>query len=140
ERACLTRDAEAEQAAREKLGNLGLRQETEPGKWSFSAKSLPRLVRELVHAGWHVEAEGKAFRKPGATRVDVRSGIDWFELHGEVEYGQMSATLPELLAAMRRGDGMVALGDGTFGLLPEEWMERFAPLAGLGSKEEDHLR
>ena len=32
------------------------------------------------------------------------------------------------------------LGDGTFGLLPEEWLERFAPLAGLGAKEEDHLR
>ena len=24
--------------------------------------------------------------------------------------------------------------------LPEEWLERFAPLAGLGTKEEDHLR
>ena len=35
---------------------------------------------------------------------------------------------------------MVRLGDGTYGLLPEEWLERFAPLAGLGSKEEDHLR
>ena len=37
---------------------------------------------------------------------------------------------------------MVRLGDGTFGLLPEEWLERFAPLAGLGSKDEDqdHLR
>ena len=33
-----------------------------------------------------------------------------------------------------------ALGDGTFGLLPEEWLERFAPLAGLGTQEEDHLR
>ena len=35
---------------------------------------------------------------------------------------------------------MVKLGDGTFGLLPEEWLERFAPLARLGTKEEDHLR
>jgi len=141
ERAYLLRDAEAEMAARETLKGLGLRQEYEnQGPWRFSAKSLPRVVRELVHAGWHVEAEGKAFRKAGETRVDVRSGIDWFELHGEVDYGDQTASLPELLAAMRRGDGMVALPDGTFGLLPEEWMERFAPLAGLGSKEEDHLR
>ncbi len=35
---------------------------------------------------------------------------------------------------------MVRIGDGTIGLLPEEWLERFAPLAGLGTKEEDHLR
>jgi superfamily II DNA or RNA helicase len=141
ERAYLLRDAEAESAARETLKGLGMRPENENhGPWRFTAKSLPRVVRELVHAGWHVEAEGKAFRKAGETRVDVRSGIDWFELHGEVDYGDQTASLPELLAAMRRGDGMVALPDGTFGLLPEEWMERFAPLAGLGSKEEDHLR
>jgi len=98
------------------------------------------VVRELIHAGWHVEAEGKAFRRPGTTRVDVRTGIDWFELHGEVDYDGQTASLPQLLAAVRRGDTMVRLGDGTYGLLPEEWLERFAPLAGLGSKEEDHLR
>jgi SNF2 family DNA or RNA helicase len=101
---------------------------------------MPRVVRELLHAGWHVEAEGKAFRRPGTTKVDVRSGIDWFELYGEVDYDGQTASLPALLAALRRGDTMVRLGDGTFGLLPEEWLERFAPLAGLGTKEEDHLR
>jgi len=73
--------------------------------------------------------------------VDVRSGIDWFELHAEVDYGEgAKATLPQLLAALRRGDTMVPLGDGSFGLLPEEWLERFAPLAGLGAKQDDHLR
>ena len=54
-----------------------------------------------------MEAEGKAFRQPGATRVDVSSGIDWFELHAEVDYGDATATLPQLLEALRRGDTMV---------------------------------
>jgi len=140
ERVYLVRDAEAEEGARAKLRDLGLRVPDGAGHWRMNQKSMPKAVRELIHAGWHVEAEGKAFRRPGATRVDVRSGIDWFELHGEVDYGGVSATLPQLLAALRRGDTMVKLGDGTFGLLPEEWLERFAPLAGLGEKEEEHLR
>ena len=63
-----------------------------------------------------------------------------FELHAEVDYGDAKASLPQLLAALRRGDTMVPLGDGSFGLLPEEWLEKFAPLAGLGSAEKDHLR
>jgi superfamily II DNA or RNA helicase len=143
ERVYLVRDAAAEGAAREKLKELGLRPSgDDSAAWRLGLKSLPKVVRELIHAGWHVEAEGKAFRRPGTTRVDVRSGIDWFELHGEVDYDGQTATLPQLLAAVRRGDTMVRLGDGTFGLLPEEWLERFAPLAGLGSKDEDqdHLR
>jgi hypothetical protein len=141
DRVYVVRDAEAESAARETLKDLGLRPPSD-GKspWRLTPKSMPRTVRELIQGGWHVEAEGKVFRRPGAMRVNVRSGIDWFELHGEVDYGESTANLPQLLAAVRRGDGIVALGDGTFGLLPEEWLARFAPLAGLGGKEEDHLR
>lgn len=140
ERVFLARDAAAEQRAKEKLVDLGLRPKDEI-HWRMQAKTMPKAVRELVHAGWHVEAEGKAFRRPGASRVDVRSGIDWFELHAEVDYGDgVRASLPKLLAALRRGETMVQLGDGSFGLLPEDWLARFAPLAGLGSREEDHLR
>jgi hypothetical protein len=141
ERVFLTRDKEAEDAARQKLTDLGLRTDAyRPDFWLVNTRSLPRVARELIGAGWHVEAEGKLFRAPGATRVSVKSGIDWFELHGEVQYGDTTASLPALLAAARRGDSMVVLGDGTFGLLPEEWLKRFAPLAGMGEKSEDHLK
>jgi superfamily II DNA or RNA helicase len=141
ERVFLVRDKDAEEAARGTLRDLGMRTDPyRPDFWLLNTKSLPRTARELIGAGWHVEAEGKLFRSPGATRVSVKSGIDWFELHGEVQYGDTSATLPELLAAVRRGDSLVVLGDGTFGLLPEEWLQRFATLAGMGEKTEDHLR
>ncbi len=140
ERVFIARDPATETAARSELESFGLRQERDSLTWRLSPKALPRMVRELVRAGWYVEAQGKSFRRPGETRVDVRSGIDWFELHAEVDYGGVTARLPELLAALRRGETMVRLGDGSFGLLPEEWLERFAPLAGLGSDEKDHLR
>ena len=142
ERVFVPRDGEAESIARQRLEGLGLRAEMLRGeeRWKLHPKRLPAVVRELVHEGWRVEAEGKAFRAPGSTRVAVTSGIDWFEMRGEVEYGGETATLPQLLAALRRGDTMVLLGDGTYGLLPEEWLERFAPLVGLGHSEDDHLR
>ena len=142
ERVYIVRDVETENQARNTLSAAGLRPEGFGQSWRFVPRILPRIVRELVAAGWHVEAEGKTFRQPGRTRVEVSSGIDWFDLHAEVEYGGVSATLPQLLAALRRGDTMVRLGDGSFGLLPEEWLARFAPLAGLGTGEhgEDRLR
>ena len=48
--------------------------------------------------------------------------------------------LPELLAAIRRGENVVKLGDGSFGLLPEEWLKQYGLLAGLGDAHGDHLR
>ena len=141
----IKRDPGAESQASEMLKGLGFKRQTaaylsDGGSWELAPSKLPKAVRTLMEAGWHVEAEGKMFRRPGARRMDIASGVDWFELHGEVQYGETTARLPELLEALRRGDNVVRLGDGTFGVLPEEWLERIGALAGLGSLEDGHVR
>ncbi|HVN04606.1 MAG TPA: DEAD/DEAH box helicase [Bryobacteraceae bacterium] len=141
----MVRNAEAEASARELLLQLGLDRrppdwQHETPVWQLASKKLPAVAHACLEAGWHVEAEGKMFRRPGAMRVGVASGVDWFELHGEVDYGGAAAKLPALLAAVRRGETMVRLDDGTYGLLPEEWLNRFGAIAGMGSPEPDHLR
>ncbi len=141
----IRRDSNAEKAAFAFLDQLGLKQRapTYPDstpRWELAPSKLPRIVRSLVEAGWDIEAEGKIFRRPGAFRIEVSSGVDWFELHGEVGYGNTTARLPELLEALRRGDKMVRLDDGTYGVLPEEWLRRIGPLAGMGEPEQGHMR
>ena len=69
--------------------------------FDLAARDLARAVGKLVEEGWHVEAEGKLYRPPGAFKIEVSSGIDWFELHGEVDFGVTVAQLPALLAALR---------------------------------------
>ncbi len=109
--------------------------------FALSPKNLPNAVKKLVSQGWKIEAEGKLYRQPGSMELSVSSGIDWFELHGAVEFGDgLVAKLPGLLAAMKRGESMVQLGDGSFGLLPEEWLNKYGVLASLGDTAEDHLR
>ena len=39
-----------------------------PSGMAAAMKPMPAVVRELLHAGWHVEAEGKASGAPGAAR------------------------------------------------------------------------
>ena len=141
----MARDEQAEAAARQFLFQLGVEEVPPvPGvefpRLKLAPKKLPAAVRACLAAGWHVEAEGKIFRRPGDMRVEVSSGIDWFELRGEVDYGGAKAKLPALLAALRRGENMVRLDDGTYGLLPEEWLQKFGPIAGLGTVAPDHLR
>jgi hypothetical protein len=135
----LRRDTEVEKAALAQLTELGLRWDQNTG-WEVTPGKLPRVVRELVSSGWHVMAEGKAFRQPGQANVSVASGVDWFELHGAIVYGDTRAQLPQLLAALRRGESMIALGDGSYGLLPEEWLQRFGHVAAMGDVEGDHIR
>jgi len=141
----ILRDLEAEAAFISRLTEVGLKYvrpnhyEKRSG-WEVAPTKLPRVVRELVAEGWRVEAEGKTFRNPGKVKVQVNSGIDWFELRGSIDFGETTAMLPELLAALKRGDSMVKLDDGTYGMLPEDWLKKYGLLAGLGETCEDHLR
>jgi len=143
-RRLLLRDAVAEQRSAARLRELGLRPSPDPLSGAHSlaipAPRVPKVVRVLLAEGWSVEAEGKLYRAPGRFQMGLSSGVDWFELHGEAEFEGVTLNLPDLLAALRRDDGFVELGDGTLGILPEEWLRRIAPIAGLGAKEGDHLR
>jgi superfamily II DNA or RNA helicase len=141
----LRRNTAAEQAAIQVLNDLGVKQAQERyGQsrpwWEVAPKKLPAVVRELVKAGWHVEAEGKAFRRASGMRSEFSSGVDWFELHAAVDYGGVEVLLPELLKAVQRGDQMVALGDGSFGMLPEDFLEKYGLLTRLGRAQGDHVR
>ncbi len=139
----ILRDLNSEKAAREALGRAGFRPQLyylSSPQWSIPAAMLPRAVRDLISAGWYVEAHGKPFRTPGTFKIEVSSGIDWFELRGCVEFGDGVAPLPSLLAALRRRESIVQLDNGDIGILPEEWLRRFGILSGLGAPEGDHLR
>jgi superfamily II DNA or RNA helicase len=144
-RRLIVRDHDFEQRAGALLYDLGFRYKLQDyynkeAGWDLAPSRLPRAVRVLIGAGWHVEAEGKVFRSAGKMKVQVSSGIDWFELHGTLDFGETAVKLPALLAALQRGESVVKLDDGTFGVLPEEWLSKFGLLANLGKAEDDHLR
>ena len=134
--------AEVEHAAT--LRRVGLRAEWLPAAKQqvpqIAAHLLPGVVRSLVAEGWQVEAQGIRYRSPARVSLAVSSGIDWFDLEGYVDYGDKRLELPALLAAAQRGDTFVPLGDGSMGLLPEEWLRRHGALVRLGATEGERLR
>ena len=144
-RRLIRRDRVAEQAAIDRLHELGFRY-----TWShfesrqllgISPEQFPRVVHSLVQEGWRVEAEGRPFRPALSLRLEVASGIDWFDLRGRVDFGDgRSAPFPQLLAAVSRGEDVIVLDDGSVGLLPEDWLRRYAAIAGFGSADGDAIR
>ncbi|MGQ9898426.1 MAG: DEAD/DEAH box helicase [Acidobacteriota bacterium] len=132
-----------ERAAADQLRVLGLRPDRSQAgtpEYRVAVRRLPTLVRDLVLQGWRVESEGRLFRPLQNFAMEVRSGVDWFELYGKCDFGTATAHLPELLQALRRGEAVVTLSDGSLGVLPEEWFERYGFLATLGEIEDGYLR
>jgi superfamily II DNA or RNA helicase len=144
-RRAVLRNLAAEEAANNQLLSAGVRTpdyyyQPKPGQYFLPPQKMSRLVFDLTQAGWHVEAEGTVIRRPGRLTISVTSEIDWFDLEATCDFGDVRAGLPELLAALRRGERYVTLDDGSQGLLPGEWLERYAPLAGLGEENGKRIR
>lgn len=142
----IARDRNAERAAEARLHSLGFREARgyyygdDRPRLQLSSSQLPSVIRVLTGENWFVEAEGQLYRQPGEIRVELSSGIDWFELHGTADFGDQQVALPELLRALQRGEKTIRLGDGTFGILPEEWLKKYGLLAGMGETEGDHIK
>ncbi|MEY4178743.1 MAG: hypothetical protein RLY70_2317 [Planctomycetota bacterium] len=129
---------------------LATRLETEPGfsevarpsldeSWIYQceARLLERLTSSALKLGWQVIAHGNLVRRSTGASLSVKSEIDWFELHGKLDFDGESVELPAVLSAIRRGDGFVTLGDGTTGMLPMEWLAKFGPIAELAERGEE---
>ncbi|HEY0463424.1 MAG TPA: DEAD/DEAH box helicase, partial [Polyangiaceae bacterium] len=86
-----------------------------------------------------VFAEGKRYRSLTSFEIRVESGLDWFELQGSAQFGATRVPLPQLLKGARAGQ-IVELGDGSSGLLPEEWLERWTGFAALTPERSESLR
>jgi len=125
---------------RGRLRGLGLQAGQDPTSgrrlWHLSLPRFAGTVRDLLADGWEVLAEGKPVRTSSFTKVKVSTNINWFEVDATANFDGLEANLPALIAAMQNKSRYVRLGDGSIGLLPEDWIQRYAPLANLG-KEAD---
>ncbi len=143
-RRLLVRDREAEGKAAAALHELGFKEPNYYNRNDFDFELPPRLLAKATHAllqaGWRVEAEGKLYRRSGDFRIDVTTGVDWFDLAGAAHFDDQVVSLPRLLQALKKGEKTVQLDDGTFGMLPEDWLKKYGMLAGLGTVEDDSVR
>jgi superfamily II DNA or RNA helicase len=144
EQLLVLRDPQVERQAFQRLLELGFRYVYEYRSGSkvlkLGVRRLPEVTEQLLQEGWQVEAQGRLLRSATSVKVHVVSGVDWFEIHGGVHFGNEEVSLPELLKAVRRGGNTVRLGDGSFGVLPADWLKQQGFLLELGESQKDHLR
>lgn len=106
---------------------------------------LMRCIPHLTDDGFEIYGEEKlktarVNRHQPTISLNVNSGIDWFDLDAVVKFGGTEASLKEVRAALRKKETYIKLADGTIGEIPEEWIERYKHLFGLGDLSDDGIR
>ncbi len=105
----------------------GFKQDVHDFKRDF--KNIAQVFNELEKAGFRIEAENRRqIRSRSATAFRVSSGMDWFDLEGHISFGDAIIPLPRAIREFLKGSSTVQLDDGSFGLLPAEWLEEHVPM------------
>ena len=74
------------------------------------------------------------------TQVQVSSGIDWFDASVELKFGDQVVSIIEVKKALAQRQNFVKLGDGSIGLLPEEWLKKYSLLLKMGETRGNKVR
>ncbi len=111
------------------------------------ARGISSVLEKLAEAGFRLEARNRGKVRRGAvTAFSVSSGMDWFDLEGGVSFGNEIVPLPRVVHEFLKGKRTINLSDGSVGVLPDEWLARYAPLLdmadspGTGKGKETRLR
>ncbi len=128
----ITRNFQAERAHMALLEKAGFSRQ-EDLVFLRDIKGAAEALSELTAAGFKIEAKDKKTIRGGkAKSFSVSSGMDWFDLEGSIDFDGQTVPLPRAVRAYLRGERTIRLGDGSMGLLPEEWLSKNLALLELG--------
>ncbi len=85
----------------------------------------------------------KKFRySPHKAQFNIKagSGIDWFDMKIEVQFGDQFIGIKEIQKAVLKKQNYVELKDGSLGMLPEEWLKKYENVLKLGKVKGDNLQ
>lgn len=137
-----TRNFKEEELYIERLIGLdfqSLRKTEIENEYRVSASKIHNAIRTLLIEGWRVEAEGKRYRQAGNMKLGISSGMNWFDLTGELNFEDSVVSLPEVMMAIRKGEQVVILKDGSIGLISDEMRNKFKSVSKLGDLQEDGI-
>lgn len=69
--------------------------------------------------------------------INVVSGINWFNTVIDIKFGKKRASLKQVHQAVKNKSKYVRLDDGTRGILPTEWIEKFTDYFNSGEIADD---
>lgn len=72
--------------------------------------------------------------------VNISSGEDWFDVQVEIAFGDITVSLRDVKKAVLKKDRFVELSDGSIGILPEEWLEKFSRMFRHGEVTGERLK
>lgn len=70
----------------------------------------------------------------------IKSGEDWFDVNVEVSFGEYKIPLSKLRSHVLKKEKYIRLGDGSVGMLPDEWVAKLESYFRAGEVKDDEIK
>ena len=107
--------------------------------WFYRFTEVMRDAGVVMHGFEGLKSLKVNTHKP-ETQVQVSSGIDWFDASVELKFGDQVVSIIDVKKALAQKQNFVKLGDGSIGLLPEEWLKKYSLLLKMGETKGNKIR
>jgi non-specific serine/threonine protein kinase len=75
-----------------------------------------------------------------ATRLYISSNTDWFDAKVEISFGDQKVSVQDIKNMLTNKQQYIPLKDGSLGVLPEEWIQKYSLLFKVGEGKTDNLK
>lgn len=141
------RNEAQEQTYVDVLTDLALKPDGSAFKLASNTENKYDLLQWLIHNRTLLEQQGFQIDSPQLQQKSIslaphklslqtyEDGNDWFDIKGSVQVGAQTIPFVFLFSYIRANDPFYPLEDGTYFIIPEEWMQRYSHLAQHGKKK-----
>ncbi len=75
-----------------------------------------------------------------STRLYISSNTDWFDAKVEISFGDQKVTIQDIKNMLANKQQFIPLKDGSLGVLPEKWLNKYSLLFKVGEGKADNLK
>ncbi len=75
-----------------------------------------------------------------STRLYISSNTDWFDAKVEISFGDQKVSVQDIKTMLSNKQQYVPLKDGSLGVLPEQWLNKYSLLFKVGEGKTDNLK
>jgi SNF2 family DNA or RNA helicase len=98
----------------------------------------------LLNFGFEVSQpesrDKKYFVGKAVIEVEVKEGIDWFDIHAKIRFGEFEIPFKDLRKLILRKKVEFKLPNGEIAIIPEVWLTKYADLFALSETEGNNER
>lgn len=140
------RHGDLEQTVIDELSELGLTLKdgrmtmSRGAAFSWITEHTDKLKALGIEIGQSNEDSKRYFVGESSIDIEVNEGIDWFDIHATVKFGDYEMPFEELRALIKSGKKEFQLPNGQIAVIPDSWISDYSELFAFVTQEQQQHR